>query len=144
MLISDWISDLCSSDLLIKMDVVDPPYMAPSNTPANKIEAATGPTDTVTGNSNAKVNAGPMPGRMPIAVPNIGPIRAHIRLMGVSATSKPCSNSAKVSITHPPRERSRPAAGPASRTRTSMRYPAQALQADRTQYALNQKRGQPT
>src|SRR3546814_4471468 len=90
MLISDWISDLCSSDLLIKMDVVDPPYMAPYNTPANIIKADTGPTDTVTGNSNAIVNAGPMPGRMPIAVPNIDPIRAHIRLMGVSATSKPC------------------------------------------------------
>src|SRR3546814_8418463 len=99
------IIDPASPGVLIKMDVVDPPYMAPYNTPANIIKADTGPTDTVTGNSNAIVNAGPMPGRMPIAVPNIDPIRAHIRLMGVSATSKPCSNSAKVSIKHQPRER---------------------------------------
>src|SRR3546814_19270351 len=75
------IIDPASPGVLIKMDVVDPPYMAPYNTPANIIKADTGPTDTVTGNSNAIVNAGHMPGRMPIAVPNHDPIRAHIRLM---------------------------------------------------------------
>src|SRR3546814_15125480 len=54
------IIDPASPGVLIKMDVVDPPYMAPYNTPANIIKADTGPTDTVTGNSNAIVNAGPM------------------------------------------------------------------------------------
>src|SRR3546814_14501599 len=54
------IIDPASPGVLIKMDVVDPPSMAPYNTPANIITADTGPTATVTGNSNAIVKQGPI------------------------------------------------------------------------------------
>ena len=53
------------------------------------MKADTGPTDTVTGSSKAMVRAGPIPGRIPMAVPNTDPTKAHIKLVGVKATSKP-------------------------------------------------------
>src|SRR5690554_4796800 len=53
-----------SPGVLIRMAVVDPPYMAPYKTPANMMNAETGPTETVMGNNSAMVSAGPIPGKM--------------------------------------------------------------------------------
>ena len=57
----------------------------------------------VTGSNSATVIDGPTPGRMPITVPSVTPIRAHNRLSGVSATAKPCMSAASVSMSaaHP-------------------------------------------
>ena len=76
------IIDPLSPGVLIRIDVVDPPYIAPYRIPANMISADSGATWAVTGNSNAMVRAGPMPGRMPIAVPRTVPTSAHIRFIG--------------------------------------------------------------
>src|SRR5690606_5552463 len=113
-----------SPGVLIRIDVVEPPYIAPYKTPANIINADTGPTDTVTGNSKAIVKAGPIPGKIPMAVPSTEPTKAHIRFVGVSATSNPCNNSPNVSITYSPRARNYPVAGPAIQTIASRQYPA--------------------
>ena len=47
--------------------------MAPAYTPANMMNAPTGPSWKVTGSSSATVSAGPMPGRMPTTVPSTTP-----------------------------------------------------------------------
>ena len=44
--------------------------------PANMINAPVGSIFEVTGRSNATVNAGPIPGRTPIAVPSVTPMMA--------------------------------------------------------------------
>src|SRR5690606_4881702 len=137
------IMEPASPGVLIRMDVVDPPYMAPYSTPANMMKADTGPTDTVTGSSKAMVSAGPMPGNMPMAVPSIDPIRAHSKLVGVSATSKPCSNSPSVSITSPPKEESRPDQAPASQITANPGRPARSQRSGRTPGAANQTHAPP-
>src|SRR5690554_2199899 len=90
-----------SPGVLIRMDVVEPPYMAPYSTPANMMKADVGATEMVTGSNSAMVSAGPIPGRTPIAVPSTEPSNAHIRLVGCSATEKPCSRSSKDCMSEP-------------------------------------------
>src|SRR5690554_6666810 len=60
------------------------------------MKAEVGASVMVTGSSSAMVSAGPMPGRMPMAVPSIEPISAHIRFVGCRATAKPWSSRSKV------------------------------------------------
>src|SRR6185295_11306713 len=62
------------------------------------MKAAVGSTLKVIGRSSAMVSAGPSPGRTPIAVPSVVPTRHHIRLTGVSATTKPLRSCAKASM----------------------------------------------
>ena len=52
----------------------------------------------VIGSSSAMVSAGPMPGRMPIAVPSVMPSRHHMRLIGVIAVAKPSSREERTSM----------------------------------------------
>src|SRR5690606_41775903 len=47
-----------SPGVLIRMAVVDPPYMAPYKTPANMSNAETGPPDTAMRNNSARQSAG--------------------------------------------------------------------------------------
>ncbi|MNN28216.1 hypothetical protein D3C81_1417780 [compost metagenome] len=78
------------------------------------ISAAVGSTLAVSGSSIATVSAGPMPGSTPMAVPRKQPTRAHIRLMGVMATAKPCINWFRVSMAIPPANQ-KPATGSSGR-----------------------------
>ena len=52
-----------SPGVFMRIDVVDPPYMAPAYTPANMMNAPTGPSWNVTGSSSATVRAGPDAGQ---------------------------------------------------------------------------------
>src|SRR5690606_9631173 len=99
-----------SPGVLSRMEVVEPPYMAPYSTPANMMKAAVGATFTVTGSSSAMVSAGPMPGSTPTAVPSSDPKNAHIRWAGCKATPKPAIRESKASMS-PPRQRQRAAQG---------------------------------
>src|SRR6478672_3413777 len=58
--------------------------------PASMISAPTGGSPNVIGSSIAMVASGPMPGSTPISVPTSAPIRHSPRLIGVTATEKPC------------------------------------------------------
>src|SRR5687767_11407164 len=53
------------------------------------MKAPVGSRCAVTGSSNAMVRAGPMPGRMPMAVPSVTPSTHQPRLARVRAVSKP-------------------------------------------------------
>src|SRR3954447_26503925 len=58
--------------------------------PASMISAPTGGSPKVIGSSMAIVASGPMPGKTPISVPTSAPIKHSPRLIGVTATEKPC------------------------------------------------------
>ena len=58
---------------------------------------AVGSTCAVMGKSMATVTAGPRPGSTPMAVPRAQPTKAHIKLMGVPAVTKPASKLFQVS-----------------------------------------------
>src|SRR3712207_4729769 len=66
------------------------------------MKAEVGATCTVTGRRSAMVSAGPMPGSTPMAVPSAAPTKAQNRLMGCSATPKPCAREPSASITSNP------------------------------------------
>src|SRR5215470_8231164 len=87
-----------SPGVLSRIEVVEPPYIAPQYMPANRMNAAVDSTLKVIGNSKAMVSAGPSPGRTPIAVPKVVPTRHHRRFIGVSATAKPLRSCEKASI----------------------------------------------
>ncbi|MNH86493.1 hypothetical protein D3C73_389540 [compost metagenome] len=61
------------------------------------ISAPVGSTFAVIGSNNATVNAGPIPGRTPMAVPSKQPMKPHIRLIGVSAAENPIARLARMS-----------------------------------------------
>src|SRR5688572_20857330 len=62
------------------------------------MNALSGSSANVTGSSNATVNAGPMPGRTPTAVPSVTPANAHNRCGMVSAARKPSPRACSVSM----------------------------------------------
>ena len=57
--------------------------------PPNMMNAPTGSMPKVRGMSMEIVSAGPMPGKTPMAVPNVTPIKPYKRLRGASAAEKP-------------------------------------------------------
>ena len=65
--------------------------------PANMISAPVGSSFTVSGISIATVNAGPTPGKTPMKVPSMTPMKPQSKLSGVSAMLKPCISKPKVS-----------------------------------------------
>ena len=67
--------------------------------PAKKIIDAVASTLAVIGSSMATAVAGPMPGSTPTAVPSAQPTKAHSRLTGVPAVTKPCISWFQISIT---------------------------------------------
>src|SRR5512134_2616196 len=66
--------------------------------PANMMSAPVGSSFTVSGSSIATVSAGPTPGSTPTSVPQVTPIRPHIRFIGCSATPNPEASAFSVSI----------------------------------------------
>src|SRR5688500_903664 len=62
------------------------------------MNALNGSSVKVTGSSKATVNAGPMPGRTPTAVPSVTPASAHNRCGTVSAVRKPSARACSVSM----------------------------------------------
>jgi hypothetical protein len=81
-----------------RIDVVEPPYIAPQNMPASMITAETGSILRVTGRRRAIVAGGPRPGRTPMAVPRIAPIAQYKRFDTDRATSNPLARFARKSI----------------------------------------------
>src|SRR5215510_10691048 len=63
------------------------------------MKAPVGSRCAVTGSSSAMVSAGPMPGRMPMAVPSVTPSTHQPRLAKVRAVAKP-SISAAIILEH--------------------------------------------
>ena len=72
--------------------------------PPNMMKAPTGSSLPVIGSSIATVNAGPIPGSTPTAVPSVTPISAQSRLIGVNAIENPWKSPASTSISARPRE----------------------------------------
>ena len=66
--------------------------------PANMISAPVGSSLIVSGMSIATVSAGPTPGKTPMKVPSVTPMKPQRRLNGVSAMLNPCSSELKVSV----------------------------------------------
>src|SRR5262245_16533817 len=64
------------------------------------MKAAVGSRCAVTGSSSAIVSAGPIPGRIPIAVPSVTPRNAHPRFTQVSAVANPSKRAPRACITH--------------------------------------------
>ena len=62
-----------SPGILTKMEVVDPPYMAPYQTPVSMMRPTVGPYCIVKGSIRAIVAVGPRPGRTPTIVPMRAP-----------------------------------------------------------------------
>jgi hypothetical protein len=62
------------------------------------IKALVGARWNVTGSSSATVSAGPIPGRMPMAVPSVTPRKAQNRLSGESARAKPSRSAPNASV----------------------------------------------
>src|SRR5262245_42743150 len=60
------------------------------------MKAAVGSRWDVRGSRSAMVSAGPMPGRMPVAVPSVTPSNAQPRLARVRAVAKPWSRAFSV------------------------------------------------
>src|SRR5215212_5300829 len=71
--------------------------------PASMMSADTGARLKVIGSSMAMVATGPMPGRTPIRVPSITPMRQYSRFIGEMATPKPMTRLWKISIMAGPR-----------------------------------------
>src|SRR5436305_30861 len=69
--------------------------------PASMINAPTGGSPKVIGNSIATVAMVPMPGNTPTSVPTSAPIRHSSRLIGVKATPKPSARLEKSSAITP-------------------------------------------
>jgi len=69
------ITEAASPGILTRIDVVDPPYIAPYIIPASKITAEAGGTCKVAGKSKARAAGGPTPGRTPTKVPTRTPIK---------------------------------------------------------------------
>src|SRR5512145_2026618 len=99
--------------------------------PANMMNALVGSRANVTGSSRATVNAGPMPGSTPTAVPRVAPANAQARCGSVSAPANPwlsaCSVSMQIQeIAVAVAAQSQPAKTPAGNvtfsTRTNSRY----------------------
>ena len=66
-------TDAASPGMFSRIEVVDPPYMAPQKIPASMITAETGSILRVAGRRRAIVAGGPSPGRTPMAVPRRAP-----------------------------------------------------------------------
>jgi hypothetical protein len=66
-------TEAASPGILTKMDVVDPPYMAPYMIPQNMMIPETAGRCNVIGKRRAIAPEGPMPGRTPIRVPQKTP-----------------------------------------------------------------------
>src|SRR5262245_63559888 len=67
------------------------------------MKAAVGSRWDVSGSSSAMVSAGPMPGRMPMAVPSVTPSSAQPRLARVRAVANPWSSAFSVCMAAPSR-----------------------------------------
>src|SRR5512139_3543210 len=67
------ITEAASPGMLTRMEVVEPPYIAPYMIPASKMTAETGGTWKVAGRSNERAAGGPTPGRTPTRVPTRTP-----------------------------------------------------------------------
>src|SRR5882757_341460 len=73
-----------SPGVLSRIEVVDPPYMAPKKMAQNMMIAARGsPSAKTTGSNNDMVTAGPRPGSTPTAVPIAAPRNAYSRYSGL-------------------------------------------------------------
>src|SRR5688572_27567521 len=66
--------------------------------PAIMMMPASGVPDRVTGRSSARAEVGPMPGSTPTKVPMKTPMKQESRLIGCSATAKPCPSWATTSM----------------------------------------------
>lgn len=58
-----------SPGILTRMEVVEPPYMAPHNTPVSMMRPNVGPRVKVKGSISVMVAVGPTPGKTPMTVP---------------------------------------------------------------------------
>ena len=58
--------------------------------PANRTNIAVAGTLKVNGSNSAIVRAGPMPGKTPMSVPTRQPTKPYNKVIGCSATAKPC------------------------------------------------------
>jgi hypothetical protein len=84
--------------MLTRIDVVEPPYMAPYQIPAIMIRPVCGPYFSVKGSMRVIVAVGPNPGRIPMTVPIRTPTMQARRIPGVSAEANPltkCSSPDK-------------------------------------------------
>src|SRR6187455_235294 len=66
--------------------------------PAIMMMPDSGVPDSVIGNSSDIAEIGPMPGSTPTSVPMNTPMKQKSRLIGISATPKPCPTLRRVSI----------------------------------------------
>jgi hypothetical protein len=71
------------------MEVVEPPYMAPYQTPVIMIKPVVGPYGKVKGSINTMVAVGPKPGRTPTRVPIKAPVKQATRLTVVRELTNP-------------------------------------------------------
>ena len=78
-----------SPGILTRIDVVEPPYIAPYHTPAIMIKPAVGPNLNVKGSIRASVTVGPNPGRTPMMVPTKAPVKQATRLTKLKEFMKP-------------------------------------------------------
>ena len=84
-----------SPGILTRIDVVDPPYIAPYQTPVIMIKPVTGPYFTVKGSIRAIVTVGPNPGRTPTTVPTKAPMKQARRLTRLRELMKPFRSGLK-------------------------------------------------
>jgi hypothetical protein len=73
-----------SPGMFTSIEVVDPPYIAPYQTPVSMIRPAVGPYFIVTGSINAMVAVGPSPGNTPTIVPMRAPKKQARRVTVVN------------------------------------------------------------
>src|SRR3990172_3262978 len=68
-----------SPGMLTRIEVVEPPYMAPYQTPVIMIKQVVGPYGKVKGSISTIVAVGPKPGRTPTRVPTKAPMKQATR-----------------------------------------------------------------
>ena len=78
-----------SPGMLTRIEVVEPPYMAPYQTPVIMIKPVVAPYGSVKGNINAMVAVGPRPGRVPTMVPIKAPTKQATRFTIVREWTNP-------------------------------------------------------
>jgi hypothetical protein len=91
-----------SPGMLTRIEVVEPPYMAPYQTPVIMIKPVVGPYERVKGSINAIVAVGPKPGRTPTIVPIKAPMKQAKRFTIVREFTNPLYRRLNPSTAVPP------------------------------------------
>jgi len=81
-----------SPGILTRIEVVEPPYCEPNQTPAIIMRPVSAPYFMVKGSISAMVAVGPKPGNTPTMVPTRAPTKQATRLTRLNELAKPLIN----------------------------------------------------